>query len=150
MIKTDRKILLALLYVKDLFAYSCSYLQSWGDHSMHRNVLPWYPGGHALSKMHGRHLYLQHGHGEGSHKEKLQSKEDSNQVRGCMIPPIKKMPHENTQDPPHPCLRAIKMPTLPLRESRQTYKHYIHTPIRQKQTFLSKKLQIYIQIKPRQ
>ena len=71
MIKTDRKILLALLYVKDLFAYSCSYLQSWGDHSMHRNVLPWYPGGHALSKMHGRHLYLQHRHGEGSHKEKL-------------------------------------------------------------------------------
>ena len=43
-------------------------------------VLPWYPGGHVLSKMQGRHLYLQDRHGEGSQKKKHKAKnhKDSN------------------------------------------------------------------------
>ena len=37
-------------------------------------VLPWYPGGHVLSNMQGRYLYLQDRHGEGSQKKKQSKK----------------------------------------------------------------------------
>ena len=48
-------------------------------------VLPWYPGGHVLSKMQGRHLYLQDQHGEGSQKKKHKAKdnEDCNPIKEC-------------------------------------------------------------------
>ena len=57
-----------------LYLFIRSYLQTWGDHSMRSIVLPWYPGGHVLSKMQGRHLYLQDRHGEGSQKKKHKAK----------------------------------------------------------------------------
>ena len=43
-------------------------------------VLPWYPGGHVLSKMQGRHLYFQDRHGKGSQnkKHKAKNQEDCN------------------------------------------------------------------------
>ena len=50
-------------------------------------VLPWYPGGHVLSKMQGRHLYLQDRHWEGSQKKKKKHKaknhEDCNPIKEC-------------------------------------------------------------------
>ena len=64
-----------------------SYLQTRharGDHSMRSFVLPWYPGGHVLSKMQGRHLYLQDRHGEGSKAKKLRR-----------LQPYQRVPQEN-------------------------------------------------------
>ena len=52
-----------------IYLFIRSYLRTWGDHSVRSIVLPWYPGGHVLSKMQGRHLYLQDRHG-GIPKEK--------------------------------------------------------------------------------
>ena len=37
-------------------------------------VLPWYPDGHVLSKIQGRHLYLQDRRWEGSQKKKKKKK----------------------------------------------------------------------------
>ena len=53
-----------------LFIYLFVLIYKPGDHSMRSIVLPWYPGGHVLSKLQGRHLYLQEWHGEGSQKKK--------------------------------------------------------------------------------
>ena len=52
---------------------------------MRSTVLPWYPGGHVLSKMRGRHLYLQDRHGEGSQMKKHREKhhEDCNPIKEC-------------------------------------------------------------------
>ena len=57
-----------------IYSFIRSYLQTWGDHSVDSIVLPWYPGGHVLSKMQGRHLYLQDRHGEGSQKKSIKQK----------------------------------------------------------------------------
>ena len=48
-------------------------------------VLPWFPGGHVLSKMQGRHIYLQDRHGKGSQKKKHKAKnhEDCNPIKEC-------------------------------------------------------------------
>ena len=53
-------------------------------------VLPWYPGGHVLSKMQARLLYLLNQHGEGSQKKKNKAKkkkkknhEDCNPIKEC-------------------------------------------------------------------
>ena len=57
-----------------IYLFICSYLQTWGDHSMRSIVLPWYPGDHVFSKMQGWHLYLQNRHGEGSQKKNIKAK----------------------------------------------------------------------------
>ena len=51
-----------------------SYLQTWRDHSMRSIVLPWYHGGHVLSKMQCRQLYLQDGKGSQKGKKKKKKK----------------------------------------------------------------------------
>ena len=76
------------LYVhgtKFIYLFICSYLQTWEAHSMRSIVLPWYPGGHVLSKMQGRHLYLQDWHGEGSKKKihKAKKHDDCNPIKEC-------------------------------------------------------------------
>ena len=51
-----------------------SYLQTWGDHSMRSTVLPWYPGGHVLSYMQGRHPFFSRPALGGIPKEKTKQK----------------------------------------------------------------------------
>ena len=75
-------------------------------------VLPWYPGGHVLSKMQGRHLYLQDRHGEGSQKKKKHKAKKSRRLQ-----PYQRVRQENRcrrrntrtkkLSPAHPCHRPL-------------------------------------------
>ena len=74
-------------------------------------VLPWYPGGHVLSKIQDWHVYLQDRHGEGSQKKKHKAKnhEDHNPIKECgkktgaegELQELKK------PSPAHPCHRPL-------------------------------------------
>ena len=90
-----------------LYLFIRSYLQTWGDHSMRSIVLPWYPGGHVLSKMQGRHFYLQDRHGEGSQKKKHKAKnhEDCNPIKECRKKNRHRRRNKRTKktSPAHPC-----------------------------------------------
>ena len=72
-----------------------SYLKT--GETMSSTVLPWYPGGHVLSKMQGRHLDLQDRHGEGSQKKKHKAKnhKDCNPIKECCKKRAQKEKYKN-------------------------------------------------------